>query len=460
MRRSHGAGTHTSYLETYIMKWQEIRKLAATKIAEAKAVQEAADKDTRHLTEPEVAQVDALLAEAQKLDAQADTLKKLDTALESRNKPEDVETPIALGPASVPAEAKDAEAVARGGWHTLGEFATAIFKAHPQVEGKMDNRLLQAAVSGMSQGVGADGGFLVPPSFSSTIWEGLNRVSDSLLARTDNYTITGESLTFVANAETARTVGNRWGGVRGYWLAEADQVTSSKPTYRKLKLEPQQLGVFCYVTDKLLRNSAVALEQYLTRAATDEINFLVGDAIINGNGAGKPLGVLGSGSLVSVDKETGQAAATVVAENIVKMWTRLHPSSKPNSIWLVNPSIEGQLPLMTIGVGTSGLPAYMPPGGLSQSSYGTLLGRPVVPCEYCAALGTVGDIILCDLKAYATGTRGGIESAMSIHLRFDFAESAYRFLFECDGQPWCQSAITPYKGSDSLSPFVALATRS
>jgi HK97 family phage major capsid protein len=254
-------------------------------------------------------------------------------------------------------------------------------------------------------------------------------------------------------------VGNRWGGVRGYWIAEADQITKSKPTFRKVKIEPQQLGVFVYVTDKLLRNSAVALEQYLSRAAIDEINFNVGDAIINGSGAGKPLGVLNSGSLIGVDKEVGQAAATIVSENLIKMWARMHPASKANAVWLVNPAVEGVLPLMTIGVGAAGVTSYLPPGGLSQSPYALLFGRPIVPCEYCAALGTVGDIILADLKAYLSGTRGGVESAMSIHLRFDYAETAFRFLFEVDGQPWVNSAITPYKGSDTLSPFVALDTR-
>ena len=67
--------------------------------------------------------------------------------------------------------------------------------------------------------------------------------------------------------------------------------------------------------------------------------------------------------------------------------------------------------------------------------------------------------MLLDLGAYAIGTRGGIDSASSMHLRFDFNETALRFLFETDGQPWLASAITPFKGTNTLSPFVTLATR-
>jgi hypothetical protein len=49
---------------------------------------------------------------------------------------------------------------------------------------------------------------------------------------------------------------------------------------------------------------------------------------------------------------------------------------------------------------------------------------------------------------------------MSIHLRFDYNETAFRFLFAMDGQPWLNAPLTPFHGTNTLSPFVALATRS
>ena len=40
-------------------------------------------------------------------------------------------------------------------------------------------------------------------------------------------------------------------------------------------------------------------------------------------------------------------------------------------------------------------------------------------------------------------------------------ETVFRFVYRCDGQPAIASALTPYKGTgNTLSPFVALATRS
>lgn len=348
----------------------------------------------------------------------------------------------------------------RRGFTCLGEFASAVHAAcNPSRSVPVDERIRMTAVTGMSMGTGSDGGFLVPPEFSTEIYSGLMDPSESLLAMTDNYSVTGESLTFTANAETSRANGSRWGGVQGYWIAEAQQITSSKPKFRQVKIEPQQLAVLVYATDKLLKNAAAAT-RYLTQAARDEISFKIGDAIINGDGAGKPVGIVGHNATVDTPKEAGQVAATIVKANIDKMWSRCHARMRRNAVWLINQDIEPQLESMFISTGTTGFPVYLPAGGISNQPFATLKGRPIMPIEYCQTIGTSGDIILADLSAYVTGTRGGVEEAMSMHLRFDYAETAFRFMFEVDGQPWLAEKLTPYKGStNTLSPFVTLATR-
>jgi len=142
------------------------------------------------------------------------------------------------------------------------------------------------------------------------------------------------------------------------------------------------------------------------------------------------------------------------------MWARLHPRSWANARWFINVDCLPQLQNLSQTVGVGGVPVFLPPGGISASPYGTLYGRPVQPIEYCATLGTVGDIVLADMKGYATGTAGGVGQAVSMHLRFDYMQSAFRFNWAVDGQPWLASAITPFKGSNTQSHFVTLATRS
>jgi HK97 family phage major capsid protein len=212
------------------------------------------------------------------------------------------------------------------------------------------------------------------------------------------------------------------------------------------------------VTDELLAD-ATALEGYLNRVYPEELMFLVEDSIINGTGVGMPLGIIPSGAEYSVPKETGQAADTVVSQNIIKMWTHRYVGVS-DYVWLINQEVEAQLMQMALGVGTGGLPVYLPPGGLSVAPYGTIFGRPVLPVEYCSAVGTVGDIILMAPSQYYMISKGGIESASSIHYRFINDETVFRFVYRVDGQPSWNAPLTPFKGTaSSISPFVTLASR-
>lgn len=351
----------------------------------------------------------------------------------------------------------------RRGYKHFGEFAASIHQAYTPGQGMPDERLVKiGAATGMNQSQGSQGGYMVPPEFSTGIWDGMNQMPENLMALCDTYTITGESLTFTANAETSRATGSRYGGVRSYWIAEGSQITASTPTVRQMRLEPQELAVLVYVTDKLL-NNAPALSQYLGRAATEEIMFLVNDAIINGNGVGQPKGILTSGSLITVSKESGQAAATIEIENINKMYARLHARARTGAVWFINQDVEPELEALATVIGTGGIPVFLasPTGfpNVAEAPQRRLKGLPLRSIEYCSTLGTVGDVVLANLGFYALGLRGGISEAMSIHLRFDYAETAFRFMFAVDGQSWLQAPQTPFKGSNTLSPFVTLATR-
>src|SRR5690606_12982921 len=108
--------------------------------------------------------------------------------------------------------------------------------------------------------------------------------ANDLFTRTDNYTVAGNNMTFMANSETSRANGSRHGGLRGYRIGEGATITSSKPGFRELTLKLKKYAVVVYLTEELLSDSGVALEQYVARKAAEEFNFMVGDDIINGNG--------------------------------------------------------------------------------------------------------------------------------------------------------------------------------
>ena len=320
---------------------------------------------------------------------------------------------------------------------------------------------LAVATGGAQAGVPSDGGYLIQKDFVTDLTNRMSEQSSLPPVRTIPIGPNSDGLKLNVIDETSRATGSRWGGVQVYWGAEGDAATAKKPKLRQMELELKELIGLAYTTNRLLQDAS-ALEEVFLQAFSEEMNFMKEDARINGTGSGQPKGIVsttGASATVSVAKETGQDAATVVYENIVKMWSRLWARGRASSVWLINQDVEPSLMQMTLNAGTGGHPAYLPPGGLSAAPFGTLLGRPVIPVEYCATLGTVNDIILWDPTQYVEIEKGGMQADQSIHVRFTTNENTFRFITRVDGQPLWNSALTPFKGSNTQSPQVVLATR-
>lgn len=447
-----------------IARAEEKTRKAASLRAEANAL---ADKG--ELTQEEATRIDSLIEDANNLDTEAtadrerharieanrDALDRYAKPRERVTQPEETAR-VEVGPPNV---TKDP----RGGFASLGHFAHGVGQL--QSPGGAPGQAIKtwaAAGDGLNQTIAHEGGVLVPPAFSTQIWDGVRQQSMSLLDMVDLMTIDpgNESMTFPAIDETSRANGSRWGGLQGYWKAELTQMSESKPKLREVEFKPHELYVFAYIADKLLRNAPIALESWLRDKAIDEINFKIGDAIINGTGVGMPTGIIGNAATVSQAKETGQAAATIVTDNLRKMYNRLQAGLRTGAVWLVNQDAESEMQTLEFPVGTGGLPVFLPAGGLSESPLSRLYGLPIIPVEYCAALGTVGDVILTNLRFYGAAVKGAVDGQASMHLKFDYAQTAFRFIWEMDGQPWTQSTFTPYKGSTTRAPFVTLDTRS
>lgn len=317
----------------------------------------------------------------------------------------------------------------------------------------------QRAPTGVGTLIDKEAGFLVPSTISQTILRKIH-AEGNLVSRCQNVPITvGKTAEWNALQENARTSGSRYGGITVGRVAEAGSPTASKPSFERVKLELKKLAALIYFTEEQLSDGPQAMtivNEIMPRAFT----FHIEDEIFNGNGGDAMEGVLNTPALVSVAKESGQAAATVLYENIVKIYSRMYAPSRPNAVWFINQDIEPQLFTMSLAVGTGGVPVYMPANGAAGSPFATLMGRPVVPIEHAATLGTVGDIVLADMSQYLYATKGGLSIAQSMHVKFVEGELAMRATLRNDGKSWWPSALTPAKGSNTQSPFVALATRS
>lgn len=425
---------------------KQLRQDLADKKSEGKKLLDAADAEGRALSEDEEARLEAIEQEVTNLQSnltEAEEQAEKDAQAAKRRE-------TFSGGSNITRQHVRAEDDPLRGFANFGEFAMAV-KSASRPGNVADERLFIGAAPTTygNEGTGADGGFLVPPEFSQSIYAH-SLEEEAFLPMTDNTNVSGNSMTFPRDETTP------WGttGIQAYWDGEADQMTQTKPNFGQDTLRLHRLTCLVPVTEELMADTG-ALAGYLPRKTSEKIRWKTNDALVNGTGAGQPTGIATANCLVEQAADSGQTADTITASNVLNMFSRC--TNPGRAVWLIHPDAFPQLPQMSI----NNQPVFTPPGtGLQQTPAGSLLGRPVMMTDTCQTVGDAGDIYLVDWQGLVSITKaGGIETATSIHLWFDYNVMAFRAIFRVDAQPWLRSAISPANGSTTRSPFVNLAAR-
>lgn len=429
---------------------------------QAKVIENVADAEQRSLTDDEMKELKTLNAafkgveaELEARQANAEMASRVSAPQPRVTQPSDLNASLDQDePAARPARSITGgmpSGATKGTWgfRSMGEWAVA---ARKHASGKPDSRILNAPSTFGAEGTNADGGFALPPDFRATVMK-LVQGEQSLLSRCDQQVTSSNQITLPLDSATPWQTS---GGVVGGWSGEGTDLTASKPALGQLTCKAHKLTALVPMTDEILED-VPAMTNWLNTKVPEKFNSLINTAIVSGDGVGKPQGLLNAPCKIVQAAEGGQGANTIVAKNIMKMWGRLYAALRQDAIWIVNQDCEQQLQQLVMPGTNPSFPAYMPPGGFSQSPYATLFGRPIVPVEACPALGTEGDIILTSLKQYlAVLKAGGMRADVSIHLYFNSDHTAFRFIMRMGGQSYWPAAITRQNGGNTLSPVVTL----
>jgi HK97 family phage major capsid protein len=422
------------------MSIQQLREERAKIAAKSRQI---LDANPDKLSEEAKTQFDALVAEIGAIDDRIEREEKI-LALTADNLP----------PVSGRAEVVKEPPVYRNlGEQLLDVFAMSVNNADAPKARDRFQKVVNAA-TGASAGVDSEGGYLIETDKASSILTTAieTGVFSSRCTR-QPISANADSFSYMAADDRDRSTGKR-NGIDVYRKSETSTMSSSgKVTLKERELRVEDMYGMLYVTNRMLRD-APALAVYAQRCLREQLAWKLDYEIWQGNGAGQCLGIRNSDLPVSVAKESSQSAASIVVENIVKMVARFEGNIM-NAAWFMNQDCLPQLPLMKIG----DTPVFIPGGSVAGAPFGMLYGRPIVPVEFCATMGTIGDIFLGDFSQYLLIEKGGVEAAESIHVKFLNDEMAYRFIVRNNGQPMHDSPITPLNGSNTLSPFVFLATR-
>jgi HK97 family phage major capsid protein len=355
--------------------------------------------------------------------------------------PNPLYNPKAMG-ASIDHEFENSADYFRTIWHNTDRT--------PEIASKL-TRIRNA----FSSTVPSEGGFLIPENLRSEL---LRVALETSIVRPRARVVPMESLRVPFPAiDSTSNVSSVHGGVVGYWTEEAGALTESAASFGRIVLEAKKLTAYTEVPNELVSDSAISFQAFIDDIFPEALAFYEDLAFFNGTGAGEPLGFLRATAEIQVTKESGQLADTIVWENIVKMYSRMLPSSLGRAVWIASINTFPELATMALSVGTGGSAIWLNNG--VEGPPMSILGRPVIFTEKAPVLGDAGDINFVDFGFYLVGDRQVMTANSSEHFKFQNDKTAYRIIERVDGRPWLNSAITPQNSGDTLSPFVQIAAR-
>lgn len=408
---------------------------------------------------------------AQELRDEADTLKKAREIIER-----DAMKPSAAATGAVQSVAGGLAATARAedtyGFRSPREFLGCVLKAYTEPHRPLDKRLAalsansirkaQEANGIVTKAAGSDeqagindpyGGFLVPPSFSPNLLQ-IQPEKDPFAGRVTNTPMATPIVNMPARVDKDHTTSVS-GGLTVTRRPETISATASRMQFEQVALKAVSLMGIAYATEEILVDSPQSFAAILAKGFSDQFIYHLAKERITGTGVGEFEGILNSPALVTVTAENGQAADTIVYNNIVKMRSRCWGYEQ--AIWLANHDTYPQLASMSLTVGTGGAAVYQ--SSLVEGRPDMLNGRPIFYTEYAKKLGDVGDLILGNWGEYLEGTYQPLQNEESVHVRFVNHERAFKFWMRNDGRCWWRSALTTVNSAQTLSPFIVLSAR-
>ena len=307
----------------------------------------------------------------------------------------------------------------------------------------------QRSILGMNTQDGSDGGYAIQVDFANRISESIVQQSE-ILNRVDRYQVSANANEVYVTMANETSTANVFGGITCSVVEEGAQIPSTKPALRQIRLGLKKLAALAYVTDEQMRDASFTgslLERGFAIAIARKREQMIIENVIANPGT------------TTIAKESGQSAATVVGKNFLKMRNALISTSRRNSIWTMHPDVMAELPEMYLSGAHTDKFIYMPENGISVVGYDRLFGREIIESDYCSALGTKGDVLYWNPFEYLEVYKGGVDTAMSIHVAFDTAQMAFRAISYVNGMCKYDAGVSLVNSSTPRASYVTLATR-
>ena len=189
----------------------------------------------------------------------------------------------------------------------------------------------------LSEGVQADGGYLVPVEFERQIVAGLDEAN----------VVRGLAKVITTSAERKIPVAAAHSEAK--WTAENGAYTESNPTFDQKTIDAFKLTDLVKVSIELLQDSMFDLESYIAAEFARAFGIAEEQAFCVGTGTGQPTGIFTEkGGQVGV---TAASAAAVTADELISLVYSLKSPYRRNAKFLMNDATIGAVRKLKDGNG-------------------------------------------------------------------------------------------------------------
>lgn len=250
---------------------------------------------------------------------------------------------------------------------------------------------MPSVLNALQEGTDSEGGYLVPDEFEKTLVEALEEENVfRTLAHVIKTSSGDRKIPVVASKGTAS------------WVDEEGAYTESDDAFSQVSIGAYKLGTMIKVSEELLADSVFDLEAYISKEFARRIGAREEESFFNGDGKGKPLGILAAkdGAEVGV---TAASATAITADEVIDLFYSLKAPYRKNAVWVLNDATVKQIRKLKDSTGQ-----YLWQPSLVAGTPDTILGRPVKTSAFMpTAAAGAKTIAFGDFKYYWIADRQG-----------------------------------------------------
>lgn len=222
-----------------------------------------------------------------------------------------------------------------------------------------------AVYNALQVGTDSEGGYLVPDEFEHTLIEALEEENVfRTLAKIINTSSGDRKIPVVATKGEAS------------WIDEEGLYQEDDDAFTQVSIGAYKLGTMIKVSEELLNDSAFDLESYISKEFARRIGAREEDSFFNGDGTGKPLGILAASGGAEIGVKAASATA-ITADEIIDLFYSLKSPYRKKAVWVLNDAT-----IKTIRKLKDNNNQYLWQPSLVAGTPDTILGRPVVTSAY------------------------------------------------------------------------------